>query len=425
MTPSRFPVNSSAVIRIFMAVCLFAAAFTISAAVQPVSQESGVYGSVKAQTDGGTYDAPVSGAVVTALDGQGKVVASAVATAEGEYRMSLAPGMYRLRAEHPAYASFDTKEVILQVQEDHFTLFNIGLSRAVSSQTGEIRGNVSSDSGNPLEGVTITVNNEVGTELSRVETGSEGEFVISLPAGSYMLTAEHPDYEMVGPLNIVVGETEPVELTLTMKGELYLQGGIQGLIRARANGGSPGRPIPGAVITATSAEGNNKVTATSNGIGFYKLTLQADSYRLDVSHPEFESVDTGSELFTVEADTTKTWNALMPPVTPQSDVRTCRQRFPVTIGSSYGERHSVFLRIDKPGLLTISYRWTGDASSLALIVKDPGGAPRRVDGRSPLSITTEVGSDMIALGVQWEISIANFGGGTAQGTLNVSYPCEN
>jgi len=50
--------------------------------------------------------------------------------------------------------------------------------------------------------------------------------------------------------------------------------------------------------------------------------------------------------------------------------------------------------------------------------------PLRVDGRSPLRLTIQVRQEQIARGFQWEIGVANFGGGSAQGTLSVSFPCE-
>lgn len=390
-------------------------------------EESGIYGSVRVPDSASGENLPVAEAVIAALDSQGAILARTTAAADGSYRLLLPAGIYRLTASHPDFAGFDTREAIIQVQGNHFTLFHIAMNRTTPAATpgNGLRGIVRQIDGTPVEGVDIAVSDNTGMEFARGKTDASGTFRFSLAAGSYRITAAHPRYEAPAPQTIVIGDVAPVDLVITLRGAEPLTGGIQGLVRARADGGSPGRPIHGAVLTATSLDGVRSATATSNEIGFYRIMLPPGQYRLAVAQPDYENTDSGENPVTVAADAMATWNALMVGRVPQSGTRTCRERFPVSIGASYGEKHVIYVRVQTAGVLTVSYRWTGDAPNLALIVRGPGGSPRRVDGRSPLSITTEVSADLIAQGTQWEITIANFGGGSGQGTLSVSYPCEN
>lgn len=386
--------------------------------------DSGIYGVVRSQGQNSGDDNPVSEAVITALDSAGNMIARTIATRAGSYRLIVPPGQYRLKAEHQDYLGFDTREVIIQVQEGHFTLFNIGMTQSVKRVTSGLRGVVNSGDNQPLEGAHVEVLDEVGREVASAETSVTGDYEISLPAGKYSVSVTHEEYTRLGPNDVEVGQEGYVELILTMKGSLKPNGGIQGLIRARAEGGAAGKSISGAVITARDIESGQTYTATSNDIGYYKFSIETGQYRLSVAHPDYEDEDSGNSPVSVEAEAMETWNALLVSRSPAGAVKTCREKFAVSLGSSYGERHSVFLRIESPGVLTVSYRWTGTAGQLALLLTGPDGKTRRVDGRAPLSITTEVTPDLHAIGSQWEVTIVNFGGGNAAGTISVSYPCQ-
>jgi hypothetical protein len=387
-------------------------------------EESGIYGNVHVQARNSNSQDVVSEAEITALDSNGNVIARTLSNSKGEFRLLVPAGTYRLKAEHSDYLGFDTQEAILQVQDGHFTLFNIGLPPAESPVRGEIRGTVTGQDGGAVAEAQIIITDEVGSIVSSLSSDQQGVFSTALDPGMYTVTASHPEYTDATALTANVGAGQPIELTLILEiGEENL-GVVQGIIRARADGGAPGRPVTGAVITARDDNGATAATATTNEIGFYKMSLPPGNYRLAVSHPEFEITSNNDEVISIEAESLKTWNALLQPLAGQTGVRVCRDRFPVTIGSSYGERHSIYIRIDTVGVLTVSYRWTGDAGSLSLIVTGPDGMPRRVDGRAPLSITTEVSTNLVARGTQWEITVANFGGGSGQGAISVSYPCE-
>ena len=406
---------------------LFLAVVVVLISISPVipaQEEGGIYGVVSMQRTGSTQLINLADAQIIALDGTGAIVARTFSDENGEYRLVLPPGHFRLKAEHKQCIGFDTREVILQVQQGFFTLFNITMSESAQQQTGELRGTVTTAENQFVEGATVTVSDSAGQQAGTYSTDVNGAFSAVLPVGSYTVTVTYPELETLGPLNVDIGSEQPVELALTMQKTPVAQGGIQGLVRARAEGSAPGKPISGAVVTAITEDGQSAVTATSNDIGFYKISLAPGSYRLSVNHPDYDDSNSGETLVSVESEKTSTWNTLMTPNAPASGIKTCRERFPVSIGSSYGEKHTIYLMVDQPGSMVVSYRWTGDAADLALIIKGPDGVIRRLDGDSPLSVTIDIGTDLIARGTQWEISIANYSGGSGQGTINVSYPCE-
>jgi hypothetical protein len=393
-----------------------------SGAQLPAQAESGIYGVVRALTPDGLYSGPVAGVAVNAFDSDGARVGRSVTDANGAYRLVVPPGNYRLVARHPGYADFDTAGAVLLVQAGHFTLFNIGVQPRETG-FGVINGVVVDNAGDPVPSASVALTDADDVEVARVEAGASGEFSVDLAPGSYRIGAGHPLRGKASPISVQVREGATVEMQIRLSPPEVQPGGFQGLVRARAEGGAAGRPVVAAEVKAVG-EGGLEFTTQTNEIGFYKLSLPPGRYRLTASHPDFATAESGAQPLAAESEAVTTWNALLEPNAPLSGVRTCRDQYPVSIGSSYGERHTIFLRVSTPGPLSITYRWVGDAAELALTARGPDGLPRRVDGVSPLRLTVEVTAEMIARGFQWEISVRNFTGGRAEGTLTVGYPCD-
>ena len=397
-------------------------AVLVFAAVCAAQEESGIYGVVRALSPDGLYGEPIANAVVSAVDGEGRAVARSETGLNGAYRLVVSPGSYRLTSQHPAYGSFDTGGSVLLVQDGHFTLFNIGMEPKASG-IGSIAGTVLNAGGEPVAAAQVVVRGTAGEEVAVVESGPDGGFYIELVPGDYSVSAEHPALGAAEAVELSVEERSTAEVDLRLVPPAETLGGFQGLVRVQAEGGTAGRPIAGAQVTATG-ENSYSLTVRTNEIGFYKLNLPAGNYRLTVTHPDFESASSGDEPLAADGETVRAWNVLLRSRTPLVGVQTCRNQFPFQVGSSYGESHTVYLRVRNPGVLTLEYRWSGDANQLALIARGPDGVPRRVDGTSPLRLTISLGAELVALGFQWELSVRNFGGGRADGTLAVSYPCE-
>ena len=91
-----------------------------------------------------------------------------------------------------------------------------------------------------------------------------------------------------------------------------------------------------------------------------------------------------------------------------------------TIGA--GQRQVVNLSITSPGLLKMKASWQGDAS-LALILNGPGqtGAYTRKEGRSPLWINFKITQAHLDQGNEWQVTVANFGSGSASGIISTGF----
>ena len=384
---------------------------------------SGIYGVVRLQNPDGSFGDPIEKAAVAAIDFADRVVASSVTAENGSYRLVVPAGNYRLTAAHPAYKDFDTERAIILVQERHFTLFNIGLGLK-SGETGTAGGRVVTEVGEPAVGATVTVLDSTGETVIDVSADEAGAFTVELVPGDYLFSASLDDAATRTAKHVKISEGEETQVVLILAEDSLPPGTLQGIMRARAEGGSPGRPIQSAVVTAKDGDGIVQATTQTNEIGFYKLSLAPGRYLASVAHPDFETTDSGDQNLEIESESIATWNALLKPAAPTAMVQTCRRQYNINIGTSYGERHVVFQRILKPGNLVMTYRWSGDAGKLALTVRAPDGKSQRLDGSSPLRLTVTVQPEVIAAGTQWEISILNFSGGRADGTLLIEFPCE-
>ncbi|MBI2645918.1 MAG: hypothetical protein HYW85_02645, partial [Deltaproteobacteria bacterium] len=87
-----------------------------------------------------------------------------------------------------------------------------------------------------------------------------------------------------------------------------------------------------------------------------------------------------------------------------------------------GNRQVVNLHIPSPGLIKMKASWQGDAS-LALILNGPGqtGYYMRKDGRSPLWFNFKVTQALLNQGSEWQVTVANFGGGSASGIISAGF----
>lgn len=97
-----------------------------------------------------------------------------------------------------------------------------------------------------------------------------------------------------------------------------------------------------------------------------------------------------------------------------------------SVSSTFGDRDIFNFRVNSGGTINGEATWTGSAADLALILNGPGqeGYYARVDGLSPLSLSYTVTTSDLSNGTDWRLSIVNFGGGDATGTVTILYPEE-
>jgi hypothetical protein len=98
-----------------------------------------------------------------------------------------------------------------------------------------------------------------------------------------------------------------------------------------------------------------------------------------------------------------------------------------SVSSTSGDRNIFYFTVNSCITINGEATWTGSAANLALILNGPGqeGYYVREDGLSPLSLSYTVTTADLSKGTDWRLSIVNFGGGDATGTVTIVYPTDS
>jgi hypothetical protein len=88
-----------------------------------------------------------------------------------------------------------------------------------------------------------------------------------------------------------------------------------------------------------------------------------------------------------------------------------------------GSRTIYYLRLTEPGTISARGVWSGSQTNLALIIGADGGATTaREDGPSGLVATWNVTPAQFEESKVWRVTVASFGSGSANGTIEITYP---
>jgi hypothetical protein len=93
------------------------------------------------------------------------------------------------------------------------------------------------------------------------------------------------------------------------------------------------------------------------------------------------------------------------------------------VGDTFCSATNVIV-LQNSGLIEARATWTGDPSSMALIVNGPGqvGYYAREDGTSSLSVSYEVTPGDLAGGDTWRVSLTGFTAPNAEGEIKIVFP---
>jgi hypothetical protein len=91
-----------------------------------------------------------------------------------------------------------------------------------------------------------------------------------------------------------------------------------------------------------------------------------------------------------------------------------------SVSSTFGDRNIFYFTVNSGRTINGEATWTGSAANLALILNGPGqeGYYALDEGLSPLSLSYTVTTADLSKGTDWRLSIVNFGGGDATGTVH-------
>lgn len=171
------------------------------AAATRVALDSGITGVV---TRAGS-DTPVAGARVSVTGSTSTVVTDE----DGRYTLRLPAGTYTVTASAFGHESATVADV--RVTDEQFTEVNIALT---ALPVGTISGKATfGPSGHGIPGVTVSVR-EVPGGLSTT-TNVDGAYSITVPAGTYTVSASHPQFTGGPPVEVTVtaGDTVTQDFT--------------------------------------------------------------------------------------------------------------------------------------------------------------------------------------------------------------------
>ncbi|HYU10562.1 MAG TPA: hypothetical protein VEK77_14390 [Gemmatimonadales bacterium] len=96
---------------------------------------------------------------------------------------------------------------------------------------------------------------------------------------------------------------------------------------------------------------------------------------------------------------------------------------PFALTAEMGNRLEVDIRPAAAGKISVDATWN-EPVALALILNGPGqtGYFARQDGRSPLHLEFDLSAELLAKGEGWRVSVVDFSGSPANGTVRVNYP---
>lgn len=225
---------------------------------------------------------PLGGVTITA-NANGQTITSATPTTGEIGHFSIpnltTPATYLLTFSDPGYGSVTVAEHLGPGQS------LTDLTIPLSGGAGQISGEVTSQSGAPLGGVSVTVDNlaaPVSTET--LTAGSVGSFLLSGLAtpGDYTLTFSLAGYQ-----------PQTLEVTLTSSGSAS---GVQVQLPPEAAAltgtvtSASGNPLTGVTVTATNGSVTRTTTTTSSPPGGYSLgSLAPESYSVTFSLSGYQS----------------------------------------------------------------------------------------------------------------------------------------
>jgi hypothetical protein len=241
-----------------------------------------------------TAGQPLGGMTVQAYSVSGGLIASTSSDDQGQFRLELAPGIYRLLAFDPAgnYAtnfyenasSFETSSGVVVGTSD---LTGIAF---VLQPAARIAGSVKSSSGALSGNIIVEAYNLDGSRRASTRAAANGSYQLTLPPGTYKLIAfdeagkyvaqfyaQQPTFAQATTVAAVAGQT-------TGGIDITLQPGVKvsGVVLDR-NGGAP---LAGKRVELYSATTGQLIASTSTGFGGeFAVTVAPGRYKLVAYDP--------------------------------------------------------------------------------------------------------------------------------------------
>ena len=219
---------------------------------------------------------PISGAVITILEGD-QVITSSSSKADGSYLASIPAGSYTIRASATGYKVVNRSITIDGDQKQKTVDFSL---EPEQEGTGTLFGVVTDGkTGEPISGVVIAASGNEETAAS-VTTGEDGSYTLALVAGSYDVSFRREGYAPQ-QITVIVAEDAEVEKNMVLEP-------IFGSLEVTVTAGDTGEPMEGASVEMEQKNGQNTFSGSTSADGVYSFaSLPAGDYMLRVTAEDY------------------------------------------------------------------------------------------------------------------------------------------
>ncbi|PJA68113.1 hypothetical protein CO157_01045 [Candidatus Peregrinibacteria bacterium CG_4_9_14_3_um_filter_49_12] len=231
----------------------------------------------------------INNAFVEARDSNGRGNSTSVNTTPGVYEIPVPAGTYTVKAQSPGMGLIGSESVTV-------TANNVASVTMAPSAIYVVSGTISSDSTSCTIGASIIFGDSTNGRVTKATSASGGTFSISLPNGTYRLSAGKPGcIDSAAPTTITVNGanvSSGTNRTLTA---------ADGTISGRVTLSSTGITV-GTVVIAENADGTfafaDVDTTQTGGGNNYTLNLTAGTWTIKARSEGYESASTSVTLST-------------------------------------------------------------------------------------------------------------------------------
>ena len=232
---------------------------------------------------------PLAGMTVAAYNPSGTRRGFGRTGSRGEYSLVLPPGDYKIAA-YDDMGAFAPNFFLNQGSFTSATPVSVTAGRATGSvdfvlqSAGRLSGTVvEAVTGTVLPAMTVIAYTVEGISMASSVTDAAGNFVLSVPAGSYKVVAADPthifaDGYLADANSFNASQTTTVSaggLQTGLRVPLHRGGTISGHISDAS-----GTPLPTITVAAYNSDGSRRTFTQTNGTGAYTLLLPPGSFRI-------------------------------------------------------------------------------------------------------------------------------------------------
>jgi hypothetical protein len=228
-------------------------------------------------TNGATGRVPMANVTVIARPLTGADVTAATTTT-GQFSFNLKQGTYHIQASRDNYSaapgSLPGCDITVSVGQTV-----TGINFTLQANPSSVSGSVTLSDGTPVSGATV-----LSSGGASAQTAASGAYTLSIPAGSFTLSAAKEGYGSPAPVSLAVAAGQNlggVNFQLSPNAAV-----ISGTVQ------SGGEAVAGALITAVNAANGDSSSSMASASGAFSISVQPGTWTVAAGKTGFISAST-------------------------------------------------------------------------------------------------------------------------------------